>query len=469
MFHHFPDEFETNDYLVRSTELVYDENPVASYLTSVIQSGYRCRSGNTFFKKSLPSLQFEYSLPKRDASVDIREIDRESLVNLPAGIDGVAYKWIDLDGEGAAGILAESAGGGHYKRNLSPLTFHHDNGRPAVSARFDALAEVASLPSVAETTALHHQVLDLQGDGQLDWVVLERSQTCFFERTSEQSWEPFTPLAATPNIDWSDPNLRFIDLTGDGHADLLITEDDVFEWYPSLAEDGFGSAIRIAKPRDEDKGPAVLSADSLQSVFLADMSGDGLTDIVRIRNGEVCYWPNLGYGRFGRKVTMDRSPKFDAFGLFDATRIRLADIDGSGVTDIVYLGRDGAQLHLNQSGHGWSDPVVLPAPFPSDRPEQVQVLDLLGTGTACLVWLAHLSAASRSRMRSVDLMGGQKPHLLTRVANNLGAETEIQYAPSTKFYQADRQAGTPWTTRLAFPVHVVERVDTIDRISRNRS
>src|SRR5262249_45019496 len=36
MFHHFPDEFETNDYLVRSTELVYDENPVASYLTSGI-------------------------------------------------------------------------------------------------------------------------------------------------------------------------------------------------------------------------------------------------------------------------------------------------------------------------------------------------------------------------------------------------------------------------------------------------
>ena len=27
------------------------------------------------------------------------------------------------------------------------------------------------------------------------------------------------------------------------------------------------------------------------------MSGDGLTDLVRIRNGEVCYWPNLGYGR----------------------------------------------------------------------------------------------------------------------------------------------------------------------------
>ena len=33
-------------------------------------------------------------------------------------------------------------------------------------------------------------------------------------------------------------------------------------------------------------------------------SGDGLVDIVRVRNGEICYWPNLGHGRFGRKVTM---------------------------------------------------------------------------------------------------------------------------------------------------------------------
>ena len=33
------------------------------------------------------------------------------------------------------------------------------------------------------------------------------------------------------------------------------------------------------------------------------MYGDA--DWVRLRNGEVCYGPNLGYGRFGAKVTMD--------------------------------------------------------------------------------------------------------------------------------------------------------------------
>ena len=71
-------------------------------------------------------------------------------------------------------------------------------------------------------------------------------------------------------------------------------------------------------------------------------------------------------------------------------------------------------------------------------------------------------------MRYVDLMGGQKPHLLVKTVNNLGAETVVQYAPSTKFYLQDKRDGKPWITRLPFPVHVVERVETYDHISGNR-
>src|SRR5207237_2256682 len=41
-------------------------------------------------------------------------------------------------------------------------------------------------------------------------------------------------------------------------------------------------------------------------------------------------------------------------------------------------------------------------------------------------------------------------------------------APSTKFYLQDKRDGKPWITRLPFPVHVVEKVETFDHISRNR-
>ena len=220
-------------------------------------------------------------------------------------------------------------------------------------------------------------------------------------------------------------------------------------------QDGFGPAVRVAVPLEEGKGPRVVFADGTQSVYLADMSGDGLSDIVRIRNGEVCYWPNRGYGRFGAKVVMERSPWFDEPDQFDQTRIRLADTDGSGTTDILYLARDGLKIFLNETGNGWSDGRRLCQFRAIDDVASTMVTDFLGRGTACVVWSSPLPGDSGRQLRYVDLMCGQKPHLLVRTDNNLGAETRITYASSTEFYLADKAAGTPWVTRLPFPVHVV--------------
>jgi Insecticide toxin TcdB middle/N-terminal region len=66
-------------------------------------------------------------------------------------------------------------------------------------------------------------------------------------------------------------------------------------------------------------------------------------------------------------------------------------------------------------------------------------------------------------MRYLDLMGGVKPHLLTKVSNNLGAETEVRYTPSTTYYNRDKRAGTPWATKLPFPVQCVSTVIVRDR------
>ena len=90
----------------------------------------------------------------------------------------------------------------------------------------------------------------------------------------------------------------------------------------------------------------------------------------------------------------------------------------------------------------------------------VTVTDLFGNGTACLVWSSPLPGDMNRRMRYIDLMGGQKPHLMIGSRNNLGAETRVQYAASTRFYLEDKAAGRPWITRLPFPVHVVERIET---------
>lgn len=476
MFHHFPAEADVGkNCLVRSTDFIYSSeaipanvhNPIFTFLLSANQTGYKRDSTNGYLTKSLPPVEFKYSpvlTPDELLKQPIRTIDQESLENLPYGLDGSNFQWVDLDGEGLSGILTEQADGWFYKRNLSANRQSIDSNSKAeyTSAHFSPLERIASKPN---TTLMggHAQFLDLAGDGQTDLVVMEGSVRGFYERTVDEDWESFRTFQSWPNVDTRDPNLKFIDLTGDGHVDILISEDQAFVWHASLAEAGYAPAQRAMQVFDEEKGPHLVFADGIQSIYLADFSGDGLTDLVRIRNGEVCYWPNLGYCRFGAKVTMDNSPWFDCPDQFDQRRIRLADVDGSGATDILYLHGDGVKIYFNQSGNSWSAPLALNHVPATDNVKAVTVVDLLGNGTACLVWSSPLSGDARNPMYYLDLMGGQKPHLLIKTINNLGAETQVKYTPSTKFYLDDKQAGKPWITKLPFPVHCVEKVTVTDK------
>ena len=475
MFHHFSGEAGVGaNCPVSSTDFNYSyeqtpddrRNPIHTVLTSVTHCAYQRIDDNGYRKRTLPSVEYEYSEAHIDETVI--EIDSDSLENLPEGLDGNRYQWVDLDGEGLSGILTEQGGAWYYKSNLSPVNIETDAaGQSVTRARLAALQQVHERPSLAALNSGQQQLLDLAGDGQLDLVEFDRPLPGFFERTHDAGWDLFKPFESLPNLNWSDPNLKFVDLNGDGHADILITEHEAFCWHPALAEAGFGPPESVRQAIDEEQGPRLVFADETQSIYLADFSGDGLTDLARIRNGEVCYWPNLGYGRFGKKVSMDNAPSFDTLDQFDQRRIRLADIDGSGITDILYLGTDGVQIYYNQSGNGWSAVSTLPQFPPIDNQVSVQVLDLLGTGTACLVWSSPLPGDAQRPMRYINLLS-EKPHLLIASNNNLGAETRVQYAPSTKFYLQDKLAGQPWITRIPFVVHVVERVETFDHISRNR-
>jgi Salmonella virulence plasmid 65kDa B protein/Insecticide toxin TcdB middle/N-terminal region/Insecticide toxin TcdB middle/C-terminal region len=459
LFHHFPGELGTKDYLVRSTEFGYMEKRNGSFMTSAAQSGYQ-KIATAYLKSSLPPLEFGYSIsPLDDLTFDqlpVLDVDAASLENLPAGIDTDKYRWVDLNGEGISGVLTEDAGAWFYKPNRGGGTF-------------GPVDRISPLPSLAALNSGRQQLLDLAGDGNLDLVDFGSATKGFFSRNDDASWDRFETFAALPNIDWQDPNRRFLDLTGDGHSDVLLTEDQAFStWFESQREDGFGAGVHVARPLDEEHGPRLVFADGTQSIYVADMSGDGLSDLVRLRVGQVSYWPNVGYGRFGSKVTLSNVPWFDDAESFDQRRMRLSDTDGSGPTDIIYLGRDGVRVYLNQHGNSLSDARLLDRVPPTGNQTTVSVVDLLGRGTACLLWSSPLPADARRPLRYVDLMGGVKPHLLVLVRNNLGSETRLEYKSSTEFYLADKAAGTSWVPRLPFPVHVVSRVETHDLISGNR-
>ncbi|KAF5679376.1 RHS repeat-associated core domain-containing protein [Fusarium heterosporum] len=486
MFHRFPDELSVDALLVHSLDLSYREQPTISFLTKATSRGYMSRKTDDtlpggvgpYFSRALPSLDFEYTQSATSESLarsSVKKVDSKSLENLPEGVSG-RYQWLDLHGEGLSGVFSAQGDAWFYKRNLSSLgsSSSSQDGVLDWTATLGAMEVVHQLPNV--TANERPRFVDLAGDGSLDFADMTGPVKGFYSATPfgpdmvPGQWDNFRPFKSWPaGVDVDSPDLRFIDLTGDGIADILVTEQQVFTFYPSLGVDGYGEPRRIYQEGDEERGPRVLFSDPSESIYFADMSGDGTSDLCRIRNGEVSFWPNLGYGVFGAKVAMCDSPYFDRPEAFTQRRVLLADIDGSGTTDIIYLGSEAVTLYFNNSGNGWAKPEHLPSSFLPriDIESGITATDILGNGTACLVWSSSAATNSSNPLQYIDFHNGIKPHLLIKTNNNVGKETNLSYLPSTTFYLRDERDGSPWVTRLPFPVQCLESVRTYDAVGRS--
>ncbi len=454
LFHYFA-ELPGGSALVKSINFLYDTSGEAdfAFLKSITAYGYIKQPDGTYTNKNLPPAEFEYQ--KHDWNKDIKFITTDDSVRTLPGLDEQQYQFTDLFNEGLSGILIKQGEGWFYKHNLG-------NGR------FEEAKPVSPQPSFAGIGS-RLQLMDLDADGSKQLVNLNSEPKGYFELNDEDEWQVFRSFENLPNINMGDSNARMIDLNGDGKPEVLITEDNIFTWYESTGRKGFTQACKTAQSFDEEKGPHLVFADITQTIFLADMSGDGLTDIVRIRNGAVCYWPNLGYGKFGSKVSMDNAPVFNHPDAFNPAYLRLADIDGSGTTDIIYLGKNKFTCWQNLSGNRFSAAALEIEGFPEiHNQSKITVTDLLGTGVACIVWSSSLAKDANAPLKYIDLMNGRKPHILISYKNNLGKEVALEYTPSTRFYIEDKLAGRPWVTKLHFPVHCISKTETRDRISGYR-
>jgi RHS repeat-associated protein len=453
LYHRFAED-EYNG-LVRSLNFEYDTATQNSFtfLTAITSEGHIKKSDGTYSSKKLPPVEFQYQ--KHEWNREVKSVLPEDLVHAPSGLDESHYQFTDLFNEGLSGILSEQSTGWFYK---------HNEG----DGKFSRAKLVSPRPSFSGL-GRQFQLADLDGDGGKQLVSFNQQPKGFFELDDDNNWNNFRSFENLPNHHAGDPNARMLDLNGDGKPDLLITEENIFTWYPSEGRKGYSAPLHTSKSYDEEDGPAIIFADNKQSIFLADMSGDGMSDIVRIRNGEICYWPNLGFGKFGSKVAMENSPLFDHPDLFNPALLRLADIDGSGTSDIIYLGKNNFSCWLNLSGNKFSETAWEINAFPEiNNQSRVTVTDLLGNGVSCIVWSGGLGKDTGQHLKYVDLMNSKKPHIMVFYKNNLGKEVSFEYCASTRFYLQDKLAGNPWITKLHFPVHCISKVESRDKITGSR-
>ncbi|MBN1596039.1 VCBS repeat-containing protein [candidate division FCPU426 bacterium] len=358
---------------------------------------------------------------------------------------------VDLFGTGLPDFV-EMNGSMRYWRNLG-------------QGRFSLPLAMKASPAGVHLEDAGVQFIDANGNGRPDLMVTQGSVCGYYPMQMKGGWDQrsFQSFAQAPSFNLADPEVKLVDLDGDGITDAIRSGSQL-ECYFNHPQLGWHKA-RYVPRRDLEHFPNVQFSDS--RVRWADISGDGLQDIVLIHDGLISYWPNLGRGNWGKRIAMASSPRFP-YG-YDPKRILLGDVDGDGLADVIYVEDTKIQLWINRSGNSWSDSIEIKGTPPVTDMDSVRLVDLLGTGTPGLLWSIQESGQARTRYFFLDLTGGTKPYLLNRVDNHLGAITTVEYAPSTRFYLEDEQnPATRWHATLPFPVQVVAKVEMIDALSQGK-
>lgn len=171
------------------------------------------------------------------------------------------------------------------------------------------------------------------------------------------------------------------DLNGDGLIDILASSanDNTLAWYPNLGSNNFDSETIITT----GLGGAI-------SVKVGDMDGDGDLDVIGAGfTADVIQWyPNNGDGTFGTPITAIN-------GLNGVSSISIGDIDNDGDLDIAAtsLFQDEVNWYENTLGTGTSFTerlVYKVINSTSDRAVNVDLKDMDGDGDLDILWAADV-------------------------------------------------------------------------------
>lgn len=457
MFHHFKEELGEHPVLAHALRFNYEHSPIMTQLRHVEPIGYRFREGE-YTTKSMPSLEFGYTLfnPIGHKYETFKQTDAKPLLGVS---QSGQYSLTDLYGEGIPGILYGDGQSIYYWDPKGTNQFDKEIGGDQQDLHYAPKKQVLQFPIDHQTPGAVQSLMDFTGNGRLDLLVTTPKRTGYYSLDSDNQWNGFQPLESVPT-NYTDSLNQQVDVTGEGLSDIIRIEQDQVVVYPAKRKKGFGAAYT----QQRNYELPTSKPDSAQELLrFGDILGAGTPQLVRITKEKTECWPSLGYGKFGKKITLDNSPQFGRH--FDTARLQMVDIDGTGTADLVYIHSDYIQVFFNESGNRFSAPIELVLPQKWDNLSQLHFADVHGNGTQCLVFT---KAHPQAQHWYYDFSQRVKPYMLNSINNNMGAKTLIHYRSSTHYYLKDKKAGFPWITSLPFPVQVVAKTEAIDFISNSR-
>jgi hypothetical protein len=454
MYHHFPEVPGDVPVLVNRLLLDYQTTRLGySQLLAAHLQAYDTQ-GNV---ENRPPVEFSYS------GFEINHSAYQAFPQFPGLNDGQRYQLVDLYGEGLPGVLYHSDKGWYYREPLRA-----ENAQHADEVAYGEWQELPQLPNSDQRKPVSQTLTDLTGDGRLDWVVAQQGLHGFFTLEADRRWSNFTPFGAFPR-EFFHPEGQLADLIGDGLSDLALIGSQSVRLYASDPQAArFNSATEVGHDHADDRLPT-LSNSHTEVVAFSDVLGSGQQHLVRIRHNEVRCWPNLGHGKFGRSFRLAELPF--TYEEFEASRILLADLDGSGAADLLYLTPDHVKVFMNRGGNGFEQQPHIqtwPQGVSYDRFCQVSSADLQGLGCSSLILTVPHGARQHWRCDFITA----KPYLLVGTHNNMGAAGAVAYRSSAQEWLDEKHqllaSGKPAPCHVPMPIHLVSQQLQRDEITGNQ-
>jgi YD repeat-containing protein len=413
---------------VRRVGLAYADGPGVSKLSTVQACGFDRTT-------CLPPLSFAFT-----GKLGLGVVQN---VSAPAiGLDDPDAAILDVDGDSLPDIVKLTQEQAVVWKNLGPRGF-----APA--------ALLAGAPGVAlSSPGVAFQ--DMDGDGRADLLMAFGASGAdgyaYLPMQGDRLGAEIA-VASALKLPPSSPQLRWIDLDGDGRVDAVLGQTDGWVAYLNLGAGSFGSPFAIDSPL-----PGLALDDS--RVHLADMNDDGLVDVVLLQSGSLQISFNQGPAGFSSLQAMTGVP--DVQG--DDQRLALGDADGDGLPDLYYVAPGRLSLWINR-GDGSFGPETQLASAPSYDPytTTVRFVDLLGNGTHGVLY----SGADNGKpfLWFFDPSAGERPNLIARVDNGTGGIRRVGYLSTGQAMAAASTSGHPWSSFAPFPQSVVASLELDDGVS----
>jgi YD repeat-containing protein len=336
----------------------YDQTFALSRLVQVDQTGLDVQAGKTALtgENSLPPVKLTYGGMLQPETISFAATDGWTLNQR-----GVVVA--DVNGDGMADLLRLEAGDpeflegrGNYFGTAQAVTGASDFGldtaalvdldgdsRPELVHVVDDTWRAFSLSGTSwqplgewkgtENIPLKGSnvvLADLNGDGKID-VVRPRGSGGInvnfggvggLGATLEMPPLSASDVAVVPG----DPQTRFIDVNGDGLADVVWVTDAWMKIFLGRGDGTFVPYVRAPYPWGSSAGV------DLANIMFADLNRDGLADLVKVDAANVTWFRGETDGRFGvffRHLARPESVDADAV-------VTIADLDGNGSQDVVW-------------------------------------------------------------------------------------------------------------------------------------